>query len=285
MKNKKNDLLFFYAQTPVHCGSGSSLEVIDLPIQREKHTNYPIFQASSIKGTMRRFYDDDKTIEPIFGPESNAEYASCITFTDARILLFPVKSFKDVFVWITCPHVLRRLINDMKSIGLSYNTELPSSLADDEAIITGEIKRICHNNKLILDEYVFNPKSSQPVAEILDSISLPHKDDVMDKTAIISDDMFKYFVTAATDVVARTSIDKDTGVVKDGQLWYEEYLPSDSILYSIVFAENSRNDNSSNLDGDTVLVKIKQSITKIIQIGGNETIGKGIVHLFWNKEE
>ena len=98
---KEKSLLFYLCQTGVHCGSGSSLEVIDLPIQREKHTNFPIFQGSTVKGTLRRFfeYKDRKNAELIFGPEKDgSEYASCISVTDAKILFFPVKSFKGVFV-------------------------------------------------------------------------------------------------------------------------------------------------------------------------------------------
>ncbi|RMG22669.1 MAG: type III-B CRISPR module RAMP protein Cmr4, partial [Methanobacteriota archaeon] len=45
--------LFFICNTPTHVGSGSELGVVDLPIQRERHTGFPKFEASSIKGSLR----------------------------------------------------------------------------------------------------------------------------------------------------------------------------------------------------------------------------------------
>lgn len=284
MKNKKSCILFFYAQTPVHCGSGSSLEVIDLPIQREKHTNYPIFQGSSVKGTLRRFYTDEAHVESIFGPEKDSEYASCITITDSRILLFPVKSFKDVFVWITCPYVLHRFDQDAKSIDYHYSTNIPKNLDDRDAIIVGDMERLCHNGHLVLDEYVFNSSKKIELKDIFGEHALPHRDYIKHKIAILSDNMFKFFVTSATDVVARTSINKETGTVETGSLWHEEYLPSDSILYTLFFAEKSRDKNKKHLDGPEVLNLLRKDLPGVIQIGGNETIGKGIINLFWDME-
>ena len=61
---------------------------------------------------------------------------------------------------------------------------------------------------------------------------------------VLSDDDFCDFVTLSTEVIARIKIDPKTGTVKKGALWYEEYLPADSILYSLaltspIFQENN----------------------------------------------
>ena len=45
---QKANLLFLYTETPLHVGSGSSLGTVDLPIQREHHTNLPMVQLSLI---------------------------------------------------------------------------------------------------------------------------------------------------------------------------------------------------------------------------------------------
>ncbi len=54
---KNGAVLFLYAESPLHFGSGSSLGAIDLPIQRERHTQFPMGQASGIKGAMRDFVE------------------------------------------------------------------------------------------------------------------------------------------------------------------------------------------------------------------------------------
>ena len=71
-------LLFIYVDTPLHAGSGRGLGAIDLPIQRERTTQYPMIQASSLKGKLRATADpasnpqsllDREKLFAIFGPE------------------------------------------------------------------------------------------------------------------------------------------------------------------------------------------------------------------------
>jgi len=50
---EKAAMLFLYCETPVHAGTGTSLSIVDLPIQRERITGLPIVQASSLKGVLR----------------------------------------------------------------------------------------------------------------------------------------------------------------------------------------------------------------------------------------
>ncbi len=42
-----------HAVTSVHAGSGSEIGLVDLPIQREKHTGFPKIESSSLKGALR----------------------------------------------------------------------------------------------------------------------------------------------------------------------------------------------------------------------------------------
>jgi len=46
-------LCLLYALTPIHAGSGQALKAVDLPIQRERHTAWPMVQASGVKGALR----------------------------------------------------------------------------------------------------------------------------------------------------------------------------------------------------------------------------------------
>lgn len=70
-------VLFLYTETPLHTGSGTSLKVVDLPIQRERHTDYPMVQASGLKGSCRNYAEEHSKnntnikikIDFVFGPE------------------------------------------------------------------------------------------------------------------------------------------------------------------------------------------------------------------------
>src|SRR4051812_33995854 len=104
-----------HAITSVHAGSGSEIGLVDLPIQREKHTGFPKIESSSLKGAIRytlehrlQSEEERKHFELVFGSSANQRgdnesQSSAIAFSDARVLLFPVKSMRGIFAWVTCP--------------------------------------------------------------------------------------------------------------------------------------------------------------------------------------
>lgn len=50
-------VVFYYAVSPVHMGAGSAIGAIDSPIQREVHTQHPMFAGSGIKGALRHHFN------------------------------------------------------------------------------------------------------------------------------------------------------------------------------------------------------------------------------------
>ena len=67
-------LAFFYTESPLHAGASDSLGVIDLPIQREAHTGYPVVWGQSLKGALRQAARhhpdwDDAAVTAVFGSE------------------------------------------------------------------------------------------------------------------------------------------------------------------------------------------------------------------------
>ncbi|WP_297458238.1 type III-B CRISPR module RAMP protein Cmr4, partial [Thermococcus sp.] len=128
----KKLVLGIYTISPVHAGSGSETSVIDLPIQREKHTGFPVIWGQSLKGVLRHAFEDGgmdlEVIYSIFGPDvdelrKNA-YAGAISVGDAKILLFPVRSAKGVFAYVTSPLVLERFKRDMELAGKEVNFDV-----------------------------------------------------------------------------------------------------------------------------------------------------------------
>ena len=64
-------VLFLYGQSWLHPGAGASTEAIDLPVQREVHTKYPVIPASSVKGSLREVAEEtvpQGVVDSIFGP-------------------------------------------------------------------------------------------------------------------------------------------------------------------------------------------------------------------------
>jgi Uncharacterized protein predicted to be involved in DNA repair (RAMP superfamily) len=112
---------------------------------------------------------------------------------------------------------------------------------------------------------------------------------------ILSDDNFEQFVASSTEVITRTKIDDKTGTVQSGALWTEEYLPQDTIFYSIAMASPVRvkKDETKGIfeaetpdkEAEKVLQFFESGVPDIIQIGGNQTIGKGIARIQILKQE
>jgi CRISPR-associated protein Cmr4 len=289
---KKSGVLTFYSETPVHMGTGQSVSYVDLPIQRERHTSFPVLWSSGIKGVIRdlasRKWNNKEEVELIFGPESEgSEFASCISITDAKILLYPVRSLRGVFAWITCPLVLRRLKDDITSVGLNNDLNISEFLnvTDGEALVFGDDLIVKDENEVVLEEFVFKAEKKElgGLEEFLNSL-LPNNEltsKLKEHLVIVSDNVFKDFVNYAVEVRTRIRIDQTKGTVKDGALFSEELIPSESVFYSLVFVgEPFKKDGKLNSAND-VFEEMKSLFegNGLIQLGGDETTGKGYMRV------
>ncbi len=282
-------LMYLYTLSSIHPGIGSSTEVIDLPVQREKTTEYPVIFGSTLKGALRDNFDK-KTANDLFGSEETQGenvYASAVSVSDAKILLFPVKSGKGVFVYLTCPNVIKRFERDLSVINRNYS----SGINDIKNVLISENSSdLLINDTLIIEEFSFrNPEKSKIVTdfgkflakEIFNgSIGFDYwKQKIEKHIVVISDDNFKFFVKSSTEVVTRIKINDESKVVEKGALWTEENIPSDTIFYSIGIFDKSRNEKDK-LDEKNVYEKFKNVVDKkTISIGGNITVGRGFVYL------
>lgn len=298
---KEAKVMFIYTETSLHCGSGTSLGVIDLPIQREKYTDYPVCQASGIKGVVRewfdnKYYEKDSKIKYTFGPDfgrgDSDAHAGAATFTDGRLLLFPVRSLNGVFAYTTSRFALSRLRRDLEMAGVKVAWTVPAE-SDDKIVGVQESKIKDSNNKVVLEEYTFDFQSDNSVKAIAEWIAdnaIPTgdeykfwKDKVKTDLLILPENAFRDFVKLSTEVQARIQIDNKTKTVKSGALFYEEALPCDSLLYSVVMAHDPACDSDKRPDKlknqTDVMTFISEINSNRLQFGGDATIGKGIVNI------
>lgn len=291
-----NTLLFIHALTGLHPGSGTALGVVDLPVQRERHTHWPTIPGSSLKGVMRaecgRLADDrGDEILAVFGPETGnaSEHAGAVAVSDARILAFPVRSLKGVFAWVTCPAVLSRLARDL---GLISSGELPVFPVPDKdtAACVRDSPLIAHDGRLMLEEFEFT-RSEDSSSEIAAWIAAQAVEDAGTKErirshlAVLHDDDFTHFVRNATEVVARVGLDAGSKTVRKGALFYEEYLPPETLFYSLVLCSDSRRPQSQLSSASAILKWLCDHAPKTLQIGGGETVGKGFCAVSFDEKE
>jgi CRISPR-associated protein Cmr4 len=251
--------VFYYVLTPMHIGSGTTLSLIDLPIQREVHTDFPVMPSSAIKGVIRASFNEQEQ-EDIFG---KGDEEGKVIFTDGKILLFPVKSLKGVFVWITSPYVLERFKRDTE-----IKVEIPKVEKDNAVVSSNNV--LMNNNKLVLEEFTFNATKNENLKK-LKEITKCEIDE--NKIAVVSDDVFKFFVKNYTEVNARIKIDQEKGTVQKGGLWYEELLPAETVFYGCIGARK-KPEHEEHLN--KVIGKINN---QILQFGGDETLGRGFTKI------
>lgn len=282
-------LLFIHALTSLHPGSGTALGTVDLPVQRERHTAWPIVPGSTLKGILRDacrpVQRDGQAREDwlaAFGPETAEadKHAGALSLTDARILAFPVRSLKGVFAWVTCPAVLERLQRDLSwgSVTGKNSFSCPSGPEKNKALCSQSSPLLVDGNKLVLEEFEFERiGDSGTVADWVSSRVVADEATqrrLKNHLVVLHDDDFTHFVRHATEIVARVGLDYERKTVRQGALFYEEFLPPETLFYSVVLASPSRREGFSKSARD-ILDYLRNNLPSVLQIGGDETIGKG----------
>ena len=312
---KESAVLFLFTETPLHAGSGASVVGADLPIQRERHTHFPMIQASGVKGVFRDLASKmhgrkDARLQAVFGPETeNADkHGGSLAFTDARILLFPVRSLAGVFAWVTCPTVIERFKRDLLEVheGNELQRLEIGSPAESKALVGSQCTlyeaggngnpNAQTGGRIILEDFVFDARpdpEADRLATWLSKTILPSSGEndpyafwrrrIAETLVVVHDDVFRDFVEFATEVINRIRIGEN-GVVETGALWSEEHLPSESFLYALALATDPRKkeNNGEMNSAKDVLSYLEADIlgkAKIIQFGGDETVGKGLVRV------
>ncbi|NJF24410.1 type III-B CRISPR module RAMP protein Cmr4 [Thermococcus sp. Bubb.Bath] len=284
----KKLVLGIYTMTPLHAGSGSEVSVIDLPIQRERHTGFPVIWGQSLKGALRSAFrelkEDGELESVIFGPDPNANtapgHAGAVAVGDAKVLLFPVRSAKGVFAYITSPLVLGRFKRDMELTGREFKASIPT-LEAGKAVVHNNSSLLIGKN-VVLEEISLttdDPRDLSGLANVISQVVPIEKDELLKRLAIVPDDVFSAFVKLSTEVVARVAIDTNTGTVKKGGLWYEEFLPRDTVMYSVVAVAKPRKKESNVTVEEVEEALVKAFNGKFLQLGGDETVGKGFVKI------
>jgi CRISPR-associated protein Cmr4 len=250
----------------------------------------------------------------LFGPEAGEgaeRYGGAISCGEGQLLAFPVRSLKGLFVWATSPRILFRFqqriqIAGIKGLGLDELLKKVPEWRDFwEVRICPEAETsllIGDPPKLVLEEFSYLVQQSQELANFAKQLSdtIYDKDsywadEFRRKLVVLPEDSFRYFVTIATEVTPNIRIG-ETGTTEEGSLRYTEYLPRESVLYNLITYDRAKmperwesNEEamkkqfdylSDDKDGDERVRELfETNKPKMLQLGGDETTGKGLVQL------
>lgn len=291
---EKQSAVFLYATSPVHMGAGSAVGVIDNPIQRERHTGHPCFAGSGIKGAVRHAFEllggDRNVLTRLFGPESGSLslHAGAVSFGDAQLVAFPVRSLKNGYVYTTCPTALARAQRLLNLVGVKTEWKVPPVEAGECELAN---PKLLSGDKLHLEVFEYQAKVSQdfpklaadlaartlPVGEGLAFFRGKFERDLV----VLSDTDFAYFAHHATLVEPHVRINEKTGTADDGGLFYTENLPPESVLVAPLMVSQERSGRKKDegaFAAEAVMAQMKTVLQgKLLQIGGDATTGRGLV--------
>ncbi len=296
-------LVFYYAVTPVHMGAGSAIGAIDNPIQREVHTQHPVFAGSGLKGALRHHFNrtwpgekdrkSDGLIGRIFGPETSAsDFAGALSLSDAQLVALPVRALKGAFVYATCPLALARVKRLAELAGVEVPWEVPT-MAEGQALTASGAALA--NGRLVLEAFEFLAADGDctGIAEWLARQAFANPDDFFAKKlktnlVILNNSDFTHFARHAMVVEPHVRIDDESGTADDGGLFYTENLPPETIMAGLAqasverFKKDKPRDNP--MDADAILAAVFGGIEgrpgiagEPLQIGGDATTGRGLV--------
>lgn len=276
--------------TPLHLGAGRGLDFIDLPIVRERVTNWPYIPGSSVKGVISDYFAnaaeiDDEQFQKAFGrvkvkkDDEQTKNAGALCYTDAQLLCLPVRSFYGTFAWVTTPFCVQRFNRNVTN-GKKY----PNVTLKKSANVSNTSKLLGSDSKLYLEELdldaVKDAAKDDDVSKLAAAIAkdvFPGNTDWQDifkeRFAVINEEIFTYLNENATEVNAHICIDPNTGTVKDGGLWYQEELPVETILSGTVWTVRTR---------DEALLDEFCTKNLTVQIGGKASTGRGVAKVLFD---
>ncbi|MCK6683907.1 MAG: type III-B CRISPR module RAMP protein Cmr4 [Thermoanaerobaculia bacterium] len=300
--------------TPLHVGCGQDVGVVDLPVIRERTTDWPFIPGSGIRGSLRSHAEEKLSaqgaaeagategatgttpaaqqeiarepknlVDRLFGRDKGGQISSgCVSVLDARLLLFPVRSAPGPFRWITCPFALERYREDRDFFlaADAASPEIPSQMSEDQCYGATEAA-------LFLEEFPFtgNPAAAwrTPVQPLL-----PRGIDA-NRVVLVADEVFLYFVRFATIVTQHNRL-TSAKTVDGGGLFSVESVPPETVFYGFVGATKERTksnglsqENAARELKDLVLPgrESKHSDESHVILGGDESTGLGVTRLTW----
>ena len=290
----KTRLFHLHALSALHCGTGQSAGVVDLPIARAKATKLPMVPGSSLRGVLRdELEQEDATT--LFGPRLDLRravvdaastdgdansFAGACAVGDATLLTLPVRCLAGVVCYATSPFILSRYARDLRRAGVQV-PDVVDLGQSQVAVPQQSVNRV--QGKVVLEDLDLTAKESDTVArwaEMLAGVAYPDDDDkearedFTRRFAVLPDDVMDFLSETGTEVRARIAVNPDTGTVKQGALWYEENLPAESLLWGVFAVTASLRQDDQR--GEDELAKAVPSC-RLLQLGGKAGVGRGLV--------
>lgn len=289
---------WLHTLSPTHAGIGRGIGYIDLPIDRDGVTGWPILRGSGFKGVWADHHrataearGRDSGLRAAFGVAGNDgnSNSGALIPTDARLVCLPARSFRGTFAWATsslCLGMLRRMLT---LSGFSGVPEVPEAPDDDAALATSE-SALIEADRIFLEDLDFRAQDCEATSSWAKFLAeRVFADDAVwaghfrKRFTVLPDSAFDFLCETGTEVHTRVRIDDDSGTVADGALWTEESLPAETILAGLIQCDRVFGSNGEDITPQNLLNRFAEG-ELIVQMGGKATVGRGRVRCVFGKE-
>jgi CRISPR-associated protein Cmr4 len=282
-------LLYLYAESPVHAGAADSIDVLDLPVQREKATRYPVIWGQSLKGALRQAATDARwgkdRLEAVFGSaieradEHGGTKEGALAVGDAQLVAMPVPTLRRTFGWLTSEIALARLARKYRVLERE-TPGLPDVRSGDGAAASdGWVE----GEREVLGPYLVPLGSSHDenlaawARRIADDAFGPEEefrpfaDKLRQDLLLAGADIVPDLLRECTEQAVRVQLSASK-TVQNGP-FYSEYLPAETIMAASLTLRES-----AEAEAQQSRVALRGLLHgQLLQIGGDETLGKGLM--------
>lgn len=266
-KAEKSYLYIGTALSPIHVGGTSGNVIADMAIQKEPRELLPKIDSTAWKGSVYSNLSKDNN------QKRN------LLFSDLNLLFFPICSNIQPYVLISSPTQIERFVKFVKIYKIEEMKEFIQKYEENE--IKSELdpkKKVCYLGSqplqnIFIGDYLYEIEdTNERIEEILELLATLIQQPV-ERIIIIGHNDFVDLVHDELEYITRVKIGEDH-VSSEESLFVEEYLPEESVLYGFIkkqphIGKGKQNETNVNMT----------KIPKVIQIGKNTTLGKGIMKL------
>lgn len=288
-------LAFLYTESPLHAGASDSIGMIDLPIQREAHTGYPVVWGQSLKGVLRQTaaasWEDPSDVTAVFGSAVSPGQPTSpglLSVGDAQLIAMPVPTLTRTFAWATSALALGRLARKYKVSGYGPVPAVPT----DPAGPVGAVSVAEHwKGEQALGPLVIRTDTEPQGQKDLmqqwstriggdafgsDQVFRHFREKFATDLLLVDSDAMRTLVEECTEVTTRVHLDEGK-TVKNGP-YHSEYLPTETLLaVSLTLRFSPAGETETQRYSGLVRRLLHGDGATLLRIGGHETLGKGLV--------
>ena len=276
MGGNPKKVCFLYVETSLHAGDAAISDDGRRVLLRDTETGLPCLKGSTLTGAFRNRaklkaakHPELASPEAIFGDGSAA---AAVEFCTAQLLFLPLRSARGTFLWVTSPGQLKSLA--AHGIGPAPQWTIPSVARGEIAVCNGA--STVHDGVVVAEEFSFRAILSADLGRIasdLAAVVLPDELDTLRRKiatdlCLVDDADLKALSLLAVEVIETAELEASGKLPSARGFGYTEYLPSETVLYSVAEEKVEHG-----------LASLTQLHLSHLQIGADETKGRGICRI------